>query len=58
MATILGANTLSTGYTIENSVRFADGDNDAFSRTFGDVAFPTIALTSSESFSFCISSLD
>ena len=35
MATILGANTLSTGYTIENSVRFADGDNDAFSRTFG-----------------------
>ncbi len=35
MATILGASTLSTGYTIENSVRFADGDNDAFSRTFG-----------------------
>ena len=30
MATILGANTLSTGYTIDNAVRFADGDNDAF----------------------------
>ena len=34
MPTILGANTLSTGYEVENSLRFDDGSSAFLSKTF------------------------
>ena len=34
MPSILGANTLSSGYDVANSVRFNDGDNARISKTF------------------------
>ena len=34
MPSILGANTLSSGYDVANSVRFDDGDNARISKTF------------------------
>ena len=34
MFTILGANTLSTGYDVENSLRFDDGSSAILSKTF------------------------
>ena len=35
MATIYGANTLSSGYDVANSLRFEDGSTDYLQRTFG-----------------------
>ena len=35
MPTILGANTLSSGYEVANSLRFNDGSSDYLSKTFG-----------------------
>ena len=35
MATIYGANTLSTGYDVEGGFRFNDGDNQKLAQTFG-----------------------
>ena len=35
MATILGANTLSSGYDVDNSVRFNDGDSAYIYRDLG-----------------------
>ena len=35
MPTLLGANTLSTGYEVANSLRFNDDDSAYLSKTFG-----------------------
>jgi len=35
MPTILGANTLSTGYNVANSLRFNDDSSDSLSKSFG-----------------------
>ena len=38
MPTILGANTLSTGYDVENSLKFNDGDTPNLVRTISSGA--------------------
>ena len=49
MPSILGANTLSSGFDVTNSLRFNDGDSPALTRSLG-----TTTLTTKGTFSFWV----
>ena len=52
MPSILGANTLSGGYDVANSLRFNDGDSPALTRSLG-----TTTLTTKGTFSFWVNQI-
>ena len=45
MPTILGANTLSTGYDVANSLRFNDGSSDYLSQTISSSTGKTFTIS-------------